>query len=476
MGQILAMMRKDFWLWAQKPGSWIIIFVIPLLFIWIMQAVFGSSGTPVVTIYAVNEDESQESERVMQALRQADNLNLDVLATRSDADRLVGAGEHMAAVVIPEGFGSALSTTHGARIDIIIDPARSEQANIVVGLLNAALGPFIIDAEVSRSIEASVGQIIDVADLQPTEVVTPEPTFEETFEVTPEESFEITPSFEETLGFEPTLDLTGEPTSEFSDLMDETPEVTPPANDGNNQDIGQKETLRLFFIAAVKGVVSNQVQENLDNPQVQLVEKPFEESQKTRKPSLLDSLVPGYSLMFMFFLISNLAQTVVEERETGTLRRLLSAPVPRSRILLGKMLPYFLIGVVQMIFILLASKFLFKLDLGGSPIALGVLIIATSLSMAGLGILIAALARTEGQANGLAMIIVLAMAVVSGSMFPSIYIPGLQTITPHYWSMQGFLNVISRGQGIEGIMLPVGILITMAAVSFTIGAIRFRFE
>jgi ABC-2 type transport system permease protein len=470
MGQILAMMRKDLWLWGQKPGSWIIIFVIPLLFIWIMQAVFGSSGTPVVTIYAVNEDESQESEQVMQALRQADNLKLDVLATRGEADRFVGAGERMAAVVIPEGFGSALNTTHGARIDIIIDPARSEQANIVIGLLNAALGPFIIDAEVSRSVESSVAQVIDLADLQPTEVITPEPTFEETIE--------ITPSSEETLGFEPTLDLTSEPTSDISELLGETPESTQPVpgEDQNNGQDNQNETLRLFFIAAIKGVVSNQVQDSLDNPQVQLVEKPFEENQQTRKPSLLDNLVPGYSLMFMFFLISNLAQTVVEERETGTLRRLLSAPVPRSRILLGKMLPYFLIAVVQMVFILLASKFLFKLNLGGSPIALGGLIIASALSMAGLGILIAAFSRTEGQANGLAMIIVLAMAVVSGAMFPSISIPGLQTITPHYWAIQGFLNVISRGQGIEGIMLPAGILISMAAIFFTIGAIRFRFE
>ncbi len=76
----------------------------------------------------------------------------------------------------------------------------------------------------------------------------------------------------------------------------------------------------------------------------------------------------------------------------------------------------------------------------------------------------------------MAAIVVLAMAVVSGAMFPSISIPGVQQITPHYWSMQGFLNVISRGQGIEGILLPVGILLTMAAVFFTIGAVRFRFE
>ncbi len=423
MNQLLAMLRKEILLWAQKPGSWIIAFIVPLLFIWIMQTVFGSSGTPVVTIYAVNEDESQESERVMQALRQAENLKIDLLDTRSEADRLVGAGERMAAVIIPEGFGSSLSTSHGARIDIIIDPARSEQANIVIGLLNAGLGAFIIDAEVSRSVEAGVDQILNEINQAPDGAVTL------------------------------------------------APDTTPTGDSSQSAD-----RLRIFFVAAVKGVVSNQVQKTLDDPQVKLRSLPYEGAENAHQPSLLDYLVPGYSLMFMFFLVPNLALTVIEERENGTLRRLLSAPVPRSRILLGKMLPYFCIATVQMTTLLIASKFLFGIDLGSSPTALGIVILCSALAMAGMGIMIATLAHTESQANGLSNIIVLSMAVVSGAMYPNISIPGLQMITPHYWAMQGFLNVTARGQDISGIMLPAGILLTMAAVFFTIGAVRFRFE
>jgi ABC-2 type transport system permease protein len=237
----------------------------------------------------------------------------------------------------------------------------------------------------------------------------------------------------------------------------------------------------MFFTAAIKGVVSSQVQEALENPQVRVEETaagiaPGGETQNARRPSLLDFLVPGYSLMFLFFLVPSLAMTVIEERQTGAMSRLLSAPLPRSRILLGKLLTYFLIGAGQMAALLLAGKLIFRIDLGGALLALGAVIAASALAMAGLGILIAALARTQSQADGLASIIVLAMAVVSGAMFPSISIPGLQAVTPHYWSMQGFLNVIARGQGMEGVLLPVGILLTMAAVFFTAGAVRFRFE
>lgn len=461
MSQILAMTRKEFLLWVRKPGSWIVVFIVPLLFIWIVQAVFGSSGTPVVSIYAVNEDESPVSQSVMQTLEDTPNLRIEILETRSEADRRVGAGDRMAAVVIPEGFGNSISSPSGGKIDILIDPARSEQANIVIGLVNAALGPFIVDAEVTRSVEASVDQVLGGVIY---------------LEDSPPQ-----PELEATMVSEPTPTLLATPTESFPGMGIETEIPLMPTEElaGEEQTLSD-DPLRIFLIAAIRGVVSNQVQEAIENPQIRLITQPVQGQEQVRHPSLLDHLVPGYSLMFMYFLISSLAVTVVEERQTGTLRRLLTAPVSRSRILLGKMLPYFLIAVIQMVATLLLSQLIFGIDLGrgldGTPIAIAVIILCSALAMSGLGVLIAALARTESQADGLAIVIVLVLAVVSGSMFPNIFIPGLQMVTPHYWSMEGFLNVIARGQGLEGVILPAGVLLTMAAFFFTAGAIKFRFE
>ncbi len=112
----------------------------------------------------------------------------------------------MAAVIVPEGFGSAISTSHGANIDIIIDPARSEQANIVIGLLNSTLAPFIIDAEVSRSVEASVSQVVDLSSL-PDDSATPTPTAEESAGLAPT----VDPTLEAATGSDgPTSGLPGE--------------------------------------------------------------------------------------------------------------------------------------------------------------------------------------------------------------------------------------------------------------------------
>lgn len=427
MKQILAITRKEILLWIQKPGAWLLVFVLPLVFTAIIQAVFGSSGTPVVTVFAVNQDKDGKAAiRVMDALRDAPNLKIEELKTREEADRRVGAGELMAAVVVPEGFSSALTTPEGAKVEIIVDPARAQQASIVTGLVNAALGPLIVDAEVNRGVESGVAQAMQLLDTN--NALTP----------------------------------------------------TPPPEASGRVPTPQPNAMQKFFTAAMKGVVSSQVQDALDNPQVRLDLQPVlaqgVDASAVRTPSLLDYLVPGYSLMFLFFLVSYLAITVIEERESGTLRRLLVAPLPRSRILLGKMLPYFLIAVVQMIVVFAFSTLLFGINLGHSVLGLGLIIVASALAMASLGILVAALARTAGQADGLASVLVLAMAVVSGAMFPGIQIPVVQYFTPHYWSMQGFLNIIARGMGAQGAFLPVAILLIMSAVFFIIGVIRFRFE
>lgn len=464
MQQLIAITRKEFLLWAQKPGNWVVVFLIPLLFAWIISAVFGGSGgIPAVTVYAVDVDQSEISQRVMDALRDAGNLTIEELDSRAEADRRVGTGERMAAIVLPEGFGEAVATDAGGKIEIIIDPARAQQANIVVGLVNAAVGPLIVDAEVSRAVERGVGQILQ--DLEPTATLEPSAALRG---VEPEPTATATPTPEPS----PTPE---EPLFEEDDGEEDVflPEPEPTEADLSAVD---PETLRSFLIAAIKGVVGAQVQEVLDDPQVQLRVEPYQLPEQVRRPTLLNYLVPGYSVMFVFFLISSLATQVVEERETGALRRLLSTPVPRSRILLGKLLPYTLLAVAQMIFVLLLSRFLFGVDLKADPVALAMVMVSTAFAMAGLGILVAALAKSTGQADGIATILTLAMAVISGAMFPTITLPGIRLATPHYWAMQGFLNVTARGEGVMGALLPAGVLMIMAVVFFTLGAIRFRFD
>lgn len=404
LSQIWAVARKEFLILRQRPGQLVVVFIVPVIFVWIFNAAFGSSGTPRAAVYLCVEDDGTAARQASDALRLSENLDLEILDSRAEADRRVGAGQRMAAVIIPAGFSAAVEASQPAAIEIIIDPARQGQAGILTGLVNAALAPLIVDAEVTRGIRQGVDDVL--------------------------------------------------------------------AQQGG----AVPDTLRTFLTAALKGVIAGQVQSALNDPQVQIEPVQAAETQTRSTPTLLESLTPGYSLMFVFFLVQTLAVTVLEERNTGTLRRLLSLPVSRAALLAGKTLPYFAVALVQMLFVLAVGHFAFGVGLGRSPLALGLILAAASLTVAAIGLFIAVVARSEGVAGGLTVLIIISMAAAGGAMFPGIRVPGLEWITPHYWAIRGLQNVITRGQGLEGILLPGGVLIALAAVFFTLAALRFRRE
>ena len=104
--QILAIAYKETRLWLQVPGNWLTILFVPFTFIAILGGVFGGT-TPVFTIYAANEDQGDLGQDVIKLLEDSPSLELEILDSRAEADRRVGQGERMAAVVIPADFSEA---------------------------------------------------------------------------------------------------------------------------------------------------------------------------------------------------------------------------------------------------------------------------------------------------------------------------------------------------------------------------------
>ena len=406
--QIWVIARKELRLWLQQPANLVVILLVPFLFIWIMGAVFGSSGMPTVAVFAVNLDSGANAARILSALQDSPNLEVQLVSDRAEADRRVGQGERMAAVVIPAGFSEAVLTDSGAALELIVDPARNERASIVTGLVNAALAPQLVDAEVARGVNRGIASLLTSQD-----------------------------------------NLAG-------------------------MDTG---VLQEFLTAAFQGVVASQVQSAVEDPLVALNLQPVGEGPSTESlPSLMEFLVPGYTLMFAFFLVSQLATTIVEERAEGTLRRLLSTPASKAAILAGKFLPYAVVASLQILFVFFVSSLFFDFSLGSSPLALAAVILPTAAVIAALGILIAALARTTGQSSGLTILIVLILAIASGAMSPNIAVPGLQWLTPHFWAIRGFQNIITLDMGLSGALQPAAVLTGMALLFFGLAVWRFRFE
>lgn len=197
-------------------------------------------------------------------------------------------------------------------------------------------------------------------------------------------------------------------------------------------------------------------------------------------PDTFQQNVPGYTIYGIFWIVSLLAGSVLQEKREGTFRRLLVAPMSRTVMLAGKLLPYYIINLIQLVIMLGASSLLFGMSLGHSPAGLVAVSLAAAATATGLGVLVAALARTEAQVGGLAILLLLTLSALGGCFVPRFIMPDwLQTIglvTPHAWALDAYQDLLVRGYGLLEVLPKVGALATFAGAFFGIGVWRFRFE
>jgi len=191
--------------------------------------------------------------------------------------------------------------------------------------------------------------------------------------------------------------------------------------------------------------------------------------------------VPGNAVLFGFFLAMTVAMTFASERKTGTWRRLLAAPVPRWKALVGTLVPYIVIGFVQMAFLFGLGAFAFGMQVAGSLVGLVVLCIAVVLCAVCLGLVFASFGGTEKQIGSTAPVVLLVMGLLGGCMFPRIAMPpfmkSLGHVVPHSWALDGFYDVLVRqGTSLVELAPSIGALLGFAALFAVIGLARFRFE
>ena len=196
-------------------------------------------------------------------------------------------------------------------------------------------------------------------------------------------------------------------------------------------------------------------------------------------PNTYQQNVPGYSVFGVFFIVGTMASSILQEKREGTFRRLLVAPLPKPILLAGKILPYYLVNLIQIAIMFGVAHLLFDMAFG-DPVALATISLALAAAATGLGIMVAALGKTDAQVGGITSLLTLTMSALGGCLMPTSIMPGfLQTIsrfTPHAWAMQGFQDVLVRGYSLAGILPEAGALMGFAAAFFLIGVWRFRFD
>jgi ABC-2 type transport system permease protein len=206
----------------------------------------------------------------------------------------------------------------------------------------------------------------------------------------------------------------------------------------------------------------------------------------SKRPNTTQQSVPSYALFGVFFICQVIGLSFIREKQDGTFRRLLVAPISKSALLIGKLLPYYLVNLIQIILIFAAGIWIVPLmgnpalNLGEHPEALIVVSLATAAAASGLGLLVAALVKTPEATGGLGALIAVMMAAIGGCFVPTFVMPNfmqtLAKIVPHSWALQGYQDALIRGYDIGQVMPEVGALLLFAAVFFGFALWRFKFD
>ncbi|PEU73971.1 ABC transporter permease [Bacillus cereus] len=201
-------------------------------------------------------------------------------------------------------------------------------------------------------------------------------------------------------------------------------------------------------------------------------------SDNEHKPTPFESNVPGYAVMFVLLGTAAAVGALVEERENGTLRKILTLPINTLSIIFGKMLSCFITAIVQCAVLFSVGHFVFGMWLGKSVLGIMLLVICTAFAASSLAILLASICQTRSQANGISILIVLTMSALGGSWWPLYIEPewmqNIAHITITAWAMGGFNDLLVYNKEFSSVLIPLAALIGMGILFLTIAIQKFR--
>jgi len=191
------------------------------------------------------------------------------------------------------------------------------------------------------------------------------------------------------------------------------------------------------------------------------------------------NIVPGLLgviLTLTMVLMTSLALT--RETERGTLETLLATPTLPSEVMLGKVTPFVLVGLVQVAIMLFLARTLFHVPFDGAILAFAAAVSLFILTNLLLGFLFSTLARNQTQAMQMTFFLLLPSILLSGFMFPFLGMPGWARALGHVLPISHFIRavraVMLKGAGLADIWPQLAALTVILTVIATIAMARYR--
>ncbi len=183
--------------------------------------------------------------------------------------------------------------------------------------------------------------------------------------------------------------------------------------------------------------------------------------------------IVGFMLMFLMIVTNQSITTIVEDRRNQTMSRVYASPVRSFQIALGYFLGSFMLSTMQVLFILLISRFIFRFDYGVPFLAQFIILECFILAALGIASAVGSLVRNSDQLSLINNLVMTPTCMIGGCFWPISFMPDfmqkIANFVPQRWAIDA-MSQLADGAGLSDVLIHIGILILFAVVLLGFGS------
>jgi len=508
MRPVLSGIVKETRLLLRDPAGLAMLFVMPAVFILVLsatlQGIFSSDMSETLDIVAVNDDGGEAGERILEGLRDAGHFRVTTslegrAPTLDEALASLSRKETKIVLHIPAGATAAARFEGEAALEVFTDPTLSAE---FTALLEAALETCALAATLEQTGERAASMAEGLDALREANVKLRDATRKLAgatgkLKAANDELVEANGKLvaiiakmkraldkvkklealaaSEGIEMPPGFDMKGAEAMQAEGASMKPPEKAQAAA-GEEESLEALDEIELpEEVKVEEGILS------AERPAITVRQTWYGTGEIRAVPNSVQQTVPGWTLFALFWICQTIAMGMIQERKSGAYRRLLVSPLGPTQFVAGKVVPFFILNMVQAAVLFgLGVAVLPLLGLPAlelrEPLGLALLTAAFSFVSIGFGILVAAFSRTNTVAAVLTAMISVVMAALGGVMVPRFLMPrALQTaalLVPHGWALEGYLDLLVRGARAADILPHACVLALFGLAFFMIAFVR----
>ena len=194
------------------------------------------------------------------------------------------------------------------------------------------------------------------------------------------------------------------------------------------------------------------------------------------KEEMITSIVPGYTVMFVFFIMISMGNSFIDDRDKGLVARLASTPLTPLQYVAGKWIAFMIIVAIQIIVLQTFGKLVYTIPIQ-QPISLAIIAIALTFCTTGIGLALSIVIKTNNMGIAITQVIALVGAMIGGLWMPLEMMPDffqmISRVTPQYWAHIGFKEAMSGTITISSLLLSSVILIGFGCLGLIISLVAY---